>query len=111
MAIEKGKVKWFNNAKGYGFIERENGEDVFVHYTAIAGEGYKSLDEGQAVQFEVVEGKWQLSYEPKNKLPIEEFLKTQGRFKHLFKPGSEWTLELYQKEVDRRWEELLKRCR
>lgn len=57
MAIEKGKVKWFNNAKGYGFIERENGEDVFVHYTAIAGEGYKSLDEGQAVQFEVVEGK------------------------------------------------------
>ena len=61
--------------------------------------------------FEVVEGKWQLTYEPKNKLPIEEFLKTQGRFKHLFKPGNEWTLELYQKEVDRRWEELLKRCR
>ncbi len=56
MAKEKGKVKWFNNAKGYGFIERENGEDVFVHYTAIVGDGYKTLEEGQAVEFEVVKG-------------------------------------------------------
>jgi len=54
---EKGKVKWFNNSKGYGFIERENGEDVFVHYTSIVGDGYRTLEEGQAVEFEVVEGK------------------------------------------------------
>ncbi len=54
MAKEKGKVKWFNNAKGYGFIEREGGEDVFVHYSAITGEGYRSLQEGDAVEFEVV---------------------------------------------------------
>jgi CspA family cold shock protein len=56
MAREKGKVKWFNNTKGYGFIERENGQDVFVHHTAISGEGYKTLDEGAAVEFEVTEG-------------------------------------------------------
>jgi len=57
VAKERGKVKWFNNAKGYGFIERENGEDVFVHYTAIVGEGYRTLEEGQQVEFEVVKGK------------------------------------------------------
>lgn len=54
---ERGKVKWFNNSKGYGFIERENGEDVFVHYTALQGEGFKSLDEGQEVEFDVGQGK------------------------------------------------------
>ncbi len=54
MAKEKGKVKWFNNAKGYGFIEREGGEDVFVHYSAITGDGYRSLQEGDSVEFEVV---------------------------------------------------------
>ena len=53
---EEGKVKWFSNAKGYGFIERENGEDVFVHFSALQGEGFKSLDEGQQVQFDVVQG-------------------------------------------------------
>ncbi len=53
---ERGKVKWFNNSKGYGFIERENGEDVFVHYSALQGEGFKSLDEGQEVEFEVSQG-------------------------------------------------------
>ena len=53
---EVGKVKWFSNAKGYGFIERENGEDVFVHFSALQGEGFKSLDEGQPVQFDVVQG-------------------------------------------------------
>ncbi|MFA5646439.1 MAG: cold shock domain-containing protein [Candidatus Ratteibacteria bacterium] len=53
---EKGTVKWFNNSKGYGFIARENGQDVFVHYTAIGGDGYKTLDEGMAVEFEVTEG-------------------------------------------------------
>ncbi|MCL5408407.1 MAG: cold-shock protein [Candidatus Omnitrophica bacterium] len=57
MSKEKGKVKWFNNTKGYGFIERENGEDVFVHYSAIGGDGYKTLEEGSAVEFEVTQGK------------------------------------------------------
>jgi CspA family cold shock protein len=51
-----GHVKWFNDAKGYGFIARENGEDVFVHYTAIQEEGFKTLSEGQAVEFEIVQG-------------------------------------------------------
>lgn len=51
-----GKVKWFSNSKGYGFIEQENGGDVFVHYSAIKGDGFKSLDEGDKVQFEVVPG-------------------------------------------------------
>ena len=53
---EVGTVKWFNNAKGYGFIARESAEDVFVHHTAIQGEGYKSLDEGQRVEFSVERG-------------------------------------------------------
>ncbi|WP_027339014.1 cold shock domain-containing protein [Halonatronum saccharophilum] len=52
----EGSVKWFDNEKGYGFIEREAGEDVFVHFSAIEGDGFKSLDEGQAVEFEIVEG-------------------------------------------------------
>ncbi len=51
-----GQVKWFNNSKGYGFIGRENGSDVFVHYTAIAGDGYRSLQEGDQVEFEIVQG-------------------------------------------------------
>lgn len=51
-----GKVKWFNDSKGYGFIEQESGEDVFVHYSAIQEEGFKTLKEGQEVEFEVVEG-------------------------------------------------------
>lgn len=52
----KGTVKWFNNQKGYGFISDESGKDVFVHYTGIKSEGFKSLDEGQAVEFDVTEG-------------------------------------------------------
>ena len=51
-----GNVKWFDNSKGFGFISRENGNDVFVHHSAIQGDGYKSLDEGQSVQFEVTQG-------------------------------------------------------
>jgi CspA family cold shock protein len=51
-----GKVKWFQNAKGYGFIERNDGPDVFVHYTAIIGEGYKTLSEDDVVEFEIVQG-------------------------------------------------------
>lgn len=56
MAKETGKVKWFNNSKGYGFIERESGSDVFVHHTAILQEGYRTLAEGEVVTFEVTEG-------------------------------------------------------
>ena len=58
--------------------------------------------------YEVIDGKYVVNYKPKNKLPIEEFLKPQKRFKHMFKPGNEWMIEEFQKEVDKRWEELLK---
>ncbi len=54
--MAKGKVKWFNEKKGYGFIEQENGDDVFVHFSAIEGEGFKTLREGQEVEFEVTNG-------------------------------------------------------
>jgi cold shock protein len=54
--LAQGTVTWFSNEKGYGFIEREEGDDVFVHHTAIQMEGYKSLTEGQRVEFEVVQG-------------------------------------------------------
>lgn len=61
--MEQGTVKWFNDAKGFGFVSRENGEDVFVHYSSINTNGFKSLQEGQAVQFNVVKGPkgWQAS--------------------------------------------------
>ncbi len=56
MNMKQGTVKWFNNQKGYGFISDEEGNDVFVHYSGLTGEGFKSLEEGQKVEFEVVEG-------------------------------------------------------
>jgi len=55
MAV-KGRVKWFSDAKGYGFIEREGGDDVFVHYTALEGEGFRTLAQGQEVTFEIIQG-------------------------------------------------------
>src|ERR671936_2449503 len=55
-SLAQGTVKWFSNEKGYGFIEREQGEDVFVHFSAIAMDGYKTLTEGQRVEFEIVQG-------------------------------------------------------
>ncbi|MBZ5538596.1 MAG: cold-shock protein [Terriglobia bacterium] len=65
---EQGTVKWFNDAKGFGFIQRQSGEDVFVHFSAIQGEGFKSLTEGQAVEFEVTKGQKGLQAENVTKL-------------------------------------------
>jgi CspA family cold shock protein len=73
-----GTVKWFNNTKGYGFIGRTNGPDVFVHYSAIVAEGYKTLKEGDAVEFEIVQGAKgpqaanvvQDALDPTNRLPL-----------------------------------------
>jgi CspA family cold shock protein len=56
LVVAEGTVKWFNNDKGYGFISQSDGEDVFVHFSAIMTDGYKSLEEGQAVEFEVTQG-------------------------------------------------------
>jgi len=56
LEMATGRVKWFNNSKGYGFIEQEGGADVFVHYSAIQGDGYRSLNEGQDVEFEITQG-------------------------------------------------------
>lgn len=68
MSKEQGTVKWFNDAKGFGFIQRATGEDVFVHFRAIVGEGYRSLKEGQAVEFVVSEGEKGLQAEEVSKL-------------------------------------------
>ncbi len=55
--MARGRVKWFNASKGYGFISRDDGSDVFVHFSAIQGDGFKTLDEGQEVEFEIIDGK------------------------------------------------------
>ena len=55
--MARGRVKWFNGSKGYGFISRDDGSDVFVHFSAIQGDGFKTLDEGQEVEFEIIDGK------------------------------------------------------
>lgn len=68
---EQGTVKWFNSSKGYGFIGRDQGDDVFVHYTGILGDGYKTLKEGDRVEFEVVEG-------PKGKQQAENVKRSEG---------------------------------
>ena len=73
---EKGTVKWFNNEKGYGFISRENGSDVFVHHTAILAEGYRSLNEGDQVSFEVLRNEFDVWW-PKLRKRIDEILATQ----------------------------------
>ena len=73
--MAQGKVKWFNERKGFGFIEKEEGGDVFVHFSAIQASGFKTLNEGQAVSFDVVEGK--KGQEAENVKPIQFLLKTK----------------------------------
>lgn len=68
-AREQGMVKWFNDAKGFGFIQRSTGEDIFVHFRSIQGDGYRSLQDGQMVEFVVVEGQKGLQAEEVVKLP------------------------------------------
>ena len=65
----RGKVKWFNESKGYGFIERDDGEDVFVHFSAIKADGYKTLQEGEDVEFEVANGDKGIHADNVTKLP------------------------------------------
>jgi CspA family cold shock protein len=67
--MAKGQVKWFDNKKGYGFIENDEGEDIFVHYSNIAIEGYKTLEKGEVVEFEVVEGTKGLQAENVRRVP------------------------------------------
>jgi len=68
---ETGTVKWFNGSKGYGFIQRESGDDVFVHHSAIVMEGFRTLEEGQRVEFEVTQGP--KGYQAVNVTPLHEY--------------------------------------
>jgi len=61
--------------------------------------------------YEVIDGEWKLTYEPKKKLPVEDYIKVQGRFRHMFAKGNEWMIEDLQNHVDKKWEQLLKRCK
>jgi CspA family cold shock protein len=78
--METGTVKWFNDAKGYGFISRQNGEDVFVHFSAIQASGFRSLQEGQQVQFDVVKGPkgWQAENVKGVYLPSQQDTSNEG---------------------------------
>ena len=98
--------------------QREDVLHTLVHYDSVEMQRQLKTDDIMEIcrlavetnywpLYEVVDGKWIVSYEPKNRLPIEEFLRTQGRFKHLFTPENEHLLEEYQREVDRRWEDLM----
>lgn len=69
----RGKVRWFNNSKGFGFIGRQDGPDVFVHYSAVRAEGYKSLLEGEDVEFEIVQGPKGPQAENVIKIPVQPF--------------------------------------
>lgn len=100
--------KYFPNTPMLAAIVKVSGimdEDMFIR------EMRASYQHKFARKPEVIEGEYHLSYEPKKKLPIEDFLRPQGRFKHLFKKGNEHLIEEFQKEVDRRWERLLKKCK
>lgn len=86
MGREKGVVKWFSDRKGYGFIEREKGDDVFVHFDDIAGEGYRSLAEGEEVEFEVVQDPKGLRAEDVHRLggaPADNVVQARGRVRTL----------------------------
>ena len=100
--------KYFPNTPMLAAIVKVSGimdEDMFIR------EMRASYQHKFARKPEVIEGEYHLSYEPKKKLPIEDFLRPQGRFKHLFKKGNEHLIEEFQREVDRRWERLLKKCK
>ena len=84
--MEKGTVKWFNAAKGYGFIQRASGDDVFVHFSAIQANGYRSLDEGSEVEFEVKQGPKGLQAENVNRVQVPAQIQRPKRG-HLGEPS------------------------
>lgn len=96
MAREKGVVKWFSDRKGYGFIEREEGEDVFVHFDEIVGEGYRSLAEGEEVEFEVVKDPKGLRAQDVRRVGGErprDVVQTRGQVRTLSESRRQFTAE------------------